>query len=322
MAGIKKIAGGFFGVGVVGIVGIVATANMRWDREREAPLPDIHASDDPEVIARGEHLVWGPAHCAGCHGEVDKLEDYEANSQRIPLTGGFVMPIPPGTIRVPNITQDEETGIGKMTDQEIARSLRHGVKRDGRMLFPIMPFANLSDDDLTAIISYLRTIEPVSHEVEPTELTLLGKILFSFVLDPAGPTEDVPKSVEAAPTAEYGRYLAHNVANCNGCHTNRDLATGEFIGEPFGGGLQLEHRGKTYTIPNITPGGEGSKTKGWDEAGFIARIRTGEPSAPGSPMPWAPFSQLDDVELKAIWAYLQTVTPVNADHGPPLPLDG
>lgn len=322
MAGVKKIFGGFFGVGVLGIGGIVVTANMRWDREREAPLPDISASEDPAVIARGEHLVWGPAHCAGCHGQADLMDKYELELERIPLTGGFSMSIPPGTLHMPNITQDAETGIGEMTDQEIARALRHGVKRDGRMLFPIMPFANLSDDDLTAIVSYLRTVEPVKHEVEPTQLSLLGKVLFSFVLDPAGPTEDIPKSVTPGPTAEYGRYLAHNVANCNGCHTDRDLATGEFTGEPFAGGLELDHRGKTYTIPNITPGAKGSRIATWDEAGFIARIRTGQPSAPGSPMPWAPFSQLDDDELKAIWAYLQTVPPVDVDHGPALPIEG
>ena len=300
----------------VGVIGIVAGANARWDREREAPLPDIKASDDPTVIARGEYLVWGPAHCGGCHGAIDRIDEYEKEGKRIPLSGGFELPIPPATLRMPNITSHETAGIGAMSDGQIARSLRHGVARDGRMLFPIMPFQNLSDDDLTAIISYLRTLEPDATVREPTEFSMLGKVLLGFVMDPAGPTQEVPKSITPAPTAEYGSYLANSVANCNGCHTNRDLATGDPIGPPFAGGLALEHRGTVYNIPNITPKGAGSKLAAYDEAGFIERIRSRKPSADGSPMPWAPFADMSDDDLKAIYAYLQTVESVDNDVGP------
>jgi mono/diheme cytochrome c family protein len=313
----RKLLLGLLGLGVIGGGGIVTGALMRYDRQREAPMPAIEASDDPAVIERGKYLVWGPGHCAGCHGAIDQLEEYENSATEIPLTGGFAFDIPPGHIVVPNITQDEKTGIGGMSDGEIARALRHGVGRDGTMLFPIMPFRHVADDDLTAIISYLRTVEPVEKQQEPTQLSMLGKILYAYVVEPGGPTEPVPESVTPGPTVEYGKYLGESVANCHGCHTNRDLATGEVIGPKLGGGLELEHRGKVFVIPNITQG-NGSRVNGWEESAFIARVRTGKPSAPGSPMPWAPLSKLSDDDLRALWKYLNSVDPVDNDTGPSL----
>jgi mono/diheme cytochrome c family protein len=319
MANLKKIGLGVVGVLVLGIGGLLGGAMAKWDQTYDVELPDIKASQDAAIIARGEYLVWGPGHCAGCHGAVEELDKYEETGERVPLTGGFVLPLPPGNIVVPNITQDEGTGIGKMSDGEIARSLRFSVGRHGTQLFPVMPFTDLSNEDLTAIISYLRTVEPVAKERPQRELNMLGKFLFAFVMKPNGPTKPVVDKVPAGPTKEYGEYLAKNVANCYGCHTNRSLETGEFFGEPMGGGLQLPHKGKVFTIPNITATGEGSRTKGWDEAGFLARIKTGKPSAPGSPMPWIPASQMKDDDLKAIWAYISSLPGVDKDTGPALP---
>lgn len=311
-----KIVLGVLGVVGIGALGFVGTVYARWDRQWEAPMPDIHASDDPAVVERGRQFVWGPAHCGSCHGAIEQLPHHEATNEPIPLTGGFEFPLPFGTFVAPNITPDEATGIGSMTDGEIARALRHGVGRDGTMLMPIMPFANLSDADLTAIVSYLRSIDPVEQERPANELAFVGKALFAFVLEPQGPNGTPPAEVEEAPTAEYGEYIAYSVANCDGCHTERDLMTLEVIGEPFSGGLELPHHGKTFVIPNITPGGKGSRITGWDLDGFKARIRTGQPTVTGSPMPWASYAGMSDVQLEALWAYLQTVEPVDVDRGP------
>lgn len=311
-----KIGIGVLGVVVVGTVGLVTTAQLRWNRTFDAPKTGIVASNDPEVVERGRYLVHGPAHCAGCHGDIAQLEHYEKTGEEIPLSGGFEMRFPPGVLRPPNITPCEKTGIGGLSDEQLARSLRYGIHHEGRMLFPIMPFANLSDEDLTAVVSYLRSLEPVTVEREPTEFSLLGKAVLTFVLAPLGPRETPHKSIEPAPTAEYGEYLVKNVSNCDGCHTNRDLVTGEPFGEELGGGLSFEHRGTAYVVPNITLGGEGSRARGWDEAGFIARMRTGQPSAEGSPMPWVAYAKMTDEDLQAIYAYMQTVDPVDFDAGP------
>jgi mono/diheme cytochrome c family protein len=318
MANLKKIGLGIVGVLVVGVGAFVGGALANYDKTYDVALPTTAASEDPAVVARGEYLVWGPGHCAGCHGAVEEIAKYEETAERVPLTGGFVMPLPLGKFVVPNITQDKETGIGAMSDGQIARSLRHGVGRDGTMLFPVMPFTDLSEDDLTAIISYLRTVEAVAKERPKKEMSLLGKVLYTYVMTPVGPSGAVVQSIEQGPTAAYGEYLARNVANCYGCHTNRSLETGEFFGEPMGGGLELPHNGRVFTIPNVTPGGKGSRLADTDEAGFVARIKTAKPSAPGSPMPWAPASKMKDDDLKAIWAYLKSLPAVDRDTGPAL----
>ena len=126
---------------------------------------------------------------------MDRLEEYELTGAEIPLSGGFEIPIPPGKLRPSNLTPCAETGIGAMSDEQLARALRYGLAHDGRVLFPIMPFANIADDDLVAIMSYLRSVEPVSIERAPSEPSLLGKVLLAYVIAPAQPEGTPPRSV-------------------------------------------------------------------------------------------------------------------------------
>ncbi|MBC7866433.1 MAG: cytochrome C, partial [Gloeobacteraceae cyanobacterium ES-bin-316] len=109
--------------------------------------------------------------------------------------------------------------------------------------------------------------------------------------------------------------LAASVANCRGCHTNRDLTTGKFIGQDYAGGLKFETEtdSGTYSIttPNLTPHKTGS-ISGWTQNQFIARFRLGK-SIKQSHMPWGPYSKMSDLELKAIYKFLQTVKPVQTE---------
>jgi len=297
------------GILILLLFGILAVSvAFMHDRKWDAPYPDIKASTDSAVIARGKYLVMGPAHCADCHA-APGTEAAVDKGEEVPLQGGRYFSIPPGKIYPPNITPDM-TGIGKLKDEEIARSLRYGVGYDGRNFLDFMPFHNTSDEDLTAIISYLRTATPVKNEVPKTEYSILGKTLMSFAIKPVGPTGDVPKSVPRDSTAEYGKYLAVSVANCYGCHTERDLKTGEFVGQPFAGGFEMD-LGDEYIFitPNITTDQKTGRIHGWSEEKFISRFREGKKIA-NSPMPWGPFSRLDEIDLKAIYRYMQTVEPV------------
>lgn len=299
---------------IVALIAIVFIyVQLSWNKKFEAPYPEFKASSDSAIIARGKHLAYGPAHCGTCHVPMNKIEDVE-NGEIIPLSGGWELTIPPGTFRAPNLTPDKETGIGNFSDQEVARVLRHMVGKDGKCIFPFMPFAELSDEDLIAIISYLRSQPAVNHAVPSTSLSFLGKALMTFgVIKPEGTKGNPPKSVQIDSTAEYGKYLANSVANCNGCHTERDLKTGAFVGRPFAGGTvfppDVFSEGKTYVSPNITPDLETSIISQWTEDAFIARFKKGRVHK-GSPMPWGAFSRMDSLELKAIFRYLQTLEPV------------
>ena len=156
--------------------------NIKYDR----PYPAIAATADTNVIMRGKHLVFGAAHCASCHS-LTNADSLLKLGQEVPLTGGFVFDLPLGKIYSRNITPDKETGIGNYTDAEIARSLRYGVHPDGRVVFDFMPFHNMTDEDMTAVISYLRAQKPVKNKVPDHELNLLGKAVKAFMIKPVGP---------------------------------------------------------------------------------------------------------------------------------------
>jgi mono/diheme cytochrome c family protein len=108
-------------------------------RTYDAPYPNIHASTDTAIIARGKYLVTGPAHCADCHAP-EELYPALLKGETVSLRGGRKFVTPLGTIQAPNITSDSATGIGAYRDEQIARSLRHGVAKDGRALIGFMPF--------------------------------------------------------------------------------------------------------------------------------------------------------------------------------------
>lgn len=299
---------------IVVIAGAVTVLNYKT---YDAPYPDIHASTDSAIIARGKYLVTGPAHCADCHAPES---DYAAvqKGELVSMKGGRIFDIPVGVIQAPNITPDKETGIGSFTDGEIARTLRHGVGRDGRAVFPFMPFQNLTDNDLTAIVSYLRTLKPEKNKITIRKLNPLGYAVNAFLIRPEGPKVAPAKHIQPDTTVEYGAYLANNVANCRGCHTERDMKTGEFIGEPFAGGLHVESvtdpkHWETVT-PNLTPDKKTGRIYGWSEDLFKGRFAKGK-LIEHSVMPWGPFSRMSDIEIKAIYKFLQTLKPVEKDNG-------
>jgi mono/diheme cytochrome c family protein len=293
------------------IAGFTTLIFSRQNLQFDAPYPTIKASTDSLVLAKGKYLVYGPAHCADCHAPADKATEIEQGIE-VPLTGGreFILPI--GKLYSPNISSDKETGIGNFTDGEIARALRHGVGRDGRALFAFMPFQNTSEEDLTAIISYLRTTPAVNNKVPKKDLNFLGKGVSAFLIKPVGPGGEPVKSIKPDTTIEYGKYLANNVANCRGCHTNRDLMTGDFIGPDYAGGMHFTDdpglKGEYWT-PNLTFDKSTGIIADWTEQTFIERFKKGR-VYPTSPMPWGPFKNFSETDLKALYRYLKSVPPV------------
>lgn len=295
------------------IISFVTFVEFTWDSPISAPYPDISASTDSAVIARGEYLVYGPAHCAFCHFSEDKRDDFE-KGVRVTLGGGFTFDFPPAAIRARNITPDMETGIGKLTDAEIARTLRYSVGSDGRYILPpFMPFQMTSDEDLTAIVSYIRTLQPVHHTVEPTEYKFLGRALMAFgVLPVRDMTLAGPKQVARDTTIEYGKYIATSVANCLTCHTKIDVMTLERKGPEFAGGFYFEADNTTdgfsFVSPNLTPDPETGHITDWSQEMFIKRFKAGR-IVKGSPMPWEAFANIDENDLKAVYKFLRSLKP-------------
>lgn len=288
---------------------------VRVNRKLDAPYPDVHASRDPALIERGRYLVRGAAHCADCHGAPEQRAALEAG-QDVPLTGGLEFHLPVGTFRVPNITPDPETGTGRYSDPEIARILRYGVHADGRMVLPFMPFADLSDDDLTAVVSYLRVMPPIRHQVAPHAPNLLGQVAKAFLMKQKAPTRPLVRNVPSEATVENGRYLANSVGNCVSCHTKIDMRTGALAGPLFGGGAVHEsHSDPTqkFVTPNLTPHPRWGWIASWPEEVFVARVHMGK-QREGTPMPWHAFKGMHDDDLRAIFRYLRTLAP--AEGGP------
>jgi len=295
------------------VIGFFTYVQFNSNKTFDAPYPNIIASKDSAIIARGKYLAYGPAHCGTCHVPMDKYMDVE-KGDLMPLSGGWELSIPPGTFRAPNITPDKETGIGNLTDGEIARTLRYMVGSDNRFIAPFMSFHDLTDEDLTAIISFLRSQAPVKHQVKRSEINFLGKALVAFnLIKPEGTKGNPPKSIIRDTSISYGKYLANSVADCVGCHTNRNLKTGEFIGKPFAGGMYYEadafSDGVAFVSPNLTPHPTTGIISDWGENAFVARFRAGRVHK-GSPMPWGSFSRMDDLDLKAIYRYLNSLDPV------------
>lgn len=306
------------GVVIVLVLALGFTIQLRQNRTFDAPEPPLRATDDPAVIERGRYLVFGPAHCGACHAPGEQVATMDLEGEP-PLSGGFTYPLPFATLHFPNITPDAETGIGRYTDGEIARVLRYGVKPNGEALLPIMEYQNISDEDIVAILSYLRAQPPVRREVPPHELSLVGRALKAFVFKPMGPSGTPPaESPPEEPTAERGEYLANRVAQCAQCHSRRNMADLSFDGPRFAGGAVLNEPfapDLTFVTPNLTPDPETGVIADWTENQFVQRFRTGR-LVEGSPMMWEFFQRMSDTDLRGIYRYLRSLEPVHNETGP------
>lgn len=312
----RIVRGVLIAVAAVFVLAIIAIVivQVRWTRRFEAPYPTVAASTDPGVIAHGEYLVYGAAACAYCHVPREEWRKLD-QGELVPLSGDHEFPLPFGTVYSANLTPDRQTGIGARTDGELARVLRHGVRADGRAAFPLMEI-QLSDDDLSAVLSYLRSRPAVSHAVPEHDLSLLGKTLMAFAIGPVGASAAAPTTSPQGATVERGRYLTHHVSSCVACHTDRG-GDGQLVGPPFAGGQRMEHATdptKVYVTPNLTPDPETSVIGVWDEEAFIARFRLGEQLL-GTPMPWGAYGRLVDDDLRAIYRYLRSLPPTRHDTG-------
>ena len=189
-------------------------------------------------MQRGDYLVHAVMHCMGCHSKQDDkanppvLAAKEGSGQVLFEEGGF-------RLVAPNITSDPETGIGKWSDDAIARAIREGIAADGTALFPIMPyehFRDLSDEDLSSIVVFLRSVPPAHSDLPPNKIPFLFARLIQAVPKPV--IEPVPEPDRSTP-AKYGAYLV-KMATCSDCHTPLNPKFQPIPGLAMAGGNPME----------------------------------------------------------------------------------
>jgi mono/diheme cytochrome c family protein len=263
-------------------------------------------------LARGKYLTEGPAHCFHCHTEHD-LSDPAYPIVQAKKGAGWGMPVPElGRVYSRNITSDPDTGLGNWTDDEIARAIQEGVSRDGTALFPVMPypvFAELDEEDVASIVVYLRTLPPVRNEVPRSEYVFPLNFIVNTIPEPL---REPSRSHPASTPAERGAYLA-DMAGCHGCHSPIDQQGTPLPGMDFGGGAVFHdpgQGGREVFSMNITP--DASGIAHYESDLFIQVIREGR--LPGRElnhiMPFEFFRNMTDEDLGDIFAYLQTLAPV------------
>jgi mono/diheme cytochrome c family protein len=305
--------------GAVAFLAVTGLAGLEWRSRRrfDVPYPALAAATDAATIARGAYLVYGAAACAYCHVPRERWPELD-RGERLPLTGHHRFPLPFGILYSPNLTPDRDTGIGAHADAALARMLTRGVRADGRAAFPIMEI-QLADDDIVAVMSYLRSQPAVAHRVPEHRLTLLGKALMAFAIGPPDPPPPRRATSPAGATIERGDYLANHVSSCVACHTDRG-ENGALVGPAFAGGQRMDvaaDPARVYVSPNLTPDPETSPIGQWTEDDFVARFRVG-PLIDGTPMPWGAFARLTDEDLRAIFRYLRSLPATRHLVGPPV----
>lgn len=300
---------------VVGAV-LAIVAARRLDRQYAAPTPGIARATSPDAVARGARLYRTA--CVSCHTEPGSAHSCGATIRNFPTTFG--------TIVSSNLTRDRDRGIGARSDGEIARLLRHGVTADGRYSRTMPRARLLGDDDIAALLGFLRSDDPLfapCGEAGPSgRLSVVGRIALAL-LGPKAPADGsfdpapVPVPPRAA-TAAYGRYLASAIYGCVGCHTDSVDEVEVKLAAPnlLAGGFEFpDPRGDRVVSTNLTPDPTG--LAGWTLAQFQSALSTGigpEGAPIRSPMPILRFT--DPVETEALYRYLQSVPPVSRAISP------
>lgn len=274
-------------------------------------------------LARGKYLAEGPAHCFFCHTEHD-FSNPEYPIVEAKKGAGWVMPIPElNNLPARNITPDMETGIGSWTDDEVARAIREGVRKDGTALFPVMPyteFRHLDDEDVKSIVVYIRTLAPVRNQMPVRQLP--GPLEYIVKTMPKPLTTPQPSHASTTPE-ERGEYLAR-LATCRECHS-ASISGERLAGLDFGGGGKFndpaQNMKEIFSL-NITK--DASGISHYDESMFIETLRTGHVRGRmlNHIMPFTAFRNMTDDDMRDLFAFIRAQAPVKhriSNTDPPAP---
>jgi mono/diheme cytochrome c family protein len=276
--------------------------------------PILKVENSPAHIERGRYLVNSVTVCIDCHSTRDwgkflgpVTEGTRGKGgERFDKTAGF-----PGIFYSKNITP---AGISRYTDGELFRLITTGVTKEGRAMFPVMPYhyyGQMDPEDIKCIIAYIRTLQSIDNPVPESVADFPMNFIINTIPQKASPHKLPAKSDQLA----YGAYMT-NASACVECHS--PVNKGQIIEElSFSGGREFTlPGGAVIRSANITPDKE-TGLGGWTEEQFIGRFKmysdTGfkpQPVKPGefnSIMPWLIYSKMNKEDLAAIYAYLRRV---------------
>lgn len=310
-----KITGIILGLIIIAIAGLLIYVKKALPNVGDAP--DMHVVSTSERIQHGEYLANHVTLCVDCHSKRNYSlwsgplmpgtlgKGGEAFSQAM----GF-----PGNFFARNISSSH---LSSWTDGEIFRAITTGVTKDGKAIFNIMPWDNygkMDPEDINDIIAYIRTLQPQTNEPPVSEPAFPMNFILNTLPHKANPGKKPSVSDQIA----YGAYMV-NASGCGVCHTKQEK--GKIVGEPFAGGFEFgfPDGSKCYSA-NITPDKE-TGIGDWSEASFLSKfkeyadtnyhpvqLKTGDPQ---TVMPWTMYAGMDSTDLKAIYAYLKSLKPVN-----------
>ncbi len=256
------------------------------------------AQGDPK---RGEYLIKAGG-CLGCH-----TAEAKGSTE---FAGGHALKTPFGTFYGPNITPDPKAGIGKWTEADFIRAMRHGERPDGANYYPAFPYPSytkIADNDLKDLWAYLRTLPPSAQESKPHELHLpfrfrLPLLGWKFMFFKPGP---LVADAKQTPVINRGAYLVQALGHCGECHTPRNFLGGPNESRFLAGGKGPDGKG----IPNITP----TKLKKWsdkDLTDFLTSGLTADGDVVAASMGEVitnTLSKLTPEDLTAMLAYLRSI---------------
>lgn len=285
--------------GVVVVAALIVVALLMW-KPAIAPIsPPAASSFDAQTKLAGARVV-ALGDCIVCH---------TAKGGK-PFAGGLPLATPFGTIYATNLTPDVETGIGSWSLEAFTRAVRHGVSRDGHLLYPAFPyihFTRMSDGDISAAYAYLMTREPVNATAPANELIfpLNFRPLLAFwnilFLHPG------ERAANASRDAEWnrGKLLVDGLGHCASCHSPLNAIGGEKMGHVFDGGIV-----DGWEAPPLNA--LGAAPKPWTQDQLVTYLRSGRASEHGAAAgPMLPVTRdlatVPEEDVQAIATYILSI---------------
>lgn len=288
---VLKVLGYLFGFLVVAVAAVAVIvmirSNAKLKQTYTVTVQPVNVLTDALTIAQGQHLAQTRG-CTECHGA-------DFGGKTVFDNGAM------GRTDAPNLTRGEGGVPADFRDEDFVRAIRHGVARSGRGLFlmPSADYSNFTDSDMGALIAYIKSVPAVNKPRGPIALGPVARALLAFgkiklAADEIDHAQAKPALVTPAVSVEFGRYVS---AACTGCH-----------GGNFSGGKIAIGPPDWPPAANLTPHPDSSFAK-WSQDQFIQTLRTAKRPDGRELNPAMPraFGQLNDTEMKALWAFLKTL---------------